>query len=511
MTETQSSSASAVSAPPPSRMATRGLVAEGLIIILGVAIIAASQLWGHLLFHCLAELAGICVAASSFVIAWHTRRLNENPTIAVLGIAYLFVAILDLFHMLAYVGMGVFPGYHFAASQLWVVASALEAASLLLFTYIGLAKGRTLAVLFILAGLYTMAAIAAVFVFRISPASYAEGLGQTPFRIGAGIGIMLILIAATLSLWVRRAPYPRDVHIRLQLSIGAAFLSELAFTVSSSNHAWVNMSGHILKILSFYFVAKAVINTGLERPQSLLSPRAGEKNRQPTPSDTTQSSFISVLSHDLKSPVGGIQAAAAFLSKNHGSLEKDELDEMLATIAATAASTLTLVENVVGWARCQSGAMVPRLALLDGEKALRRQILLLAEAAKSKSVSIDVEVSATGSLLSDDSMLSAILRNLLQNAIKFSHIGGRIATRVSIQGNSCVFVVSDSGVGMGPETIERLFRIDGRLRSVGTAGEKGNGFGLILSQEYARKLGGAIEVESEIGRGSTFRLILPAG
>lgn len=64
---------------------------------------------------------------------------------------------------------------------------------------------------------------------------------------------------------------------------------------------------------------------------------------------------------------------------------------------------------------------------------------------------------------------------------------------------------------MGHETIERLFLVDGRLRSVGTAGEKGKGFGLILAQKYAHKLGGAIEVESEIGRGSTFRLFLPAG
>ena len=336
MTQTQSSGASGASAPPNPK-AARGPIPEGLLLILGFAVLAASRLWSHFLFNSLADLVGICIAATTFVIAWQTRRLNENPTIAFLGISYLFVAILGLFHMLTYFGGSVFAGDNFAPDQLRVFASVFEAGSLLLFTYIGRAKVRGLVMLFILAGLYGLAAIAAVIVFGISPASLVNGLGPSASMTGAEIGIMLILVAAALSLWVRHAPYPRDVHFRLQLSIGAAFLSELAFAVHRPNYDWANMSGHILAILSFYLAAKAVIVTGLEYPLRLLASRGGENNRQPNPSGTLPGGFVSVLSHDLKSPIGGIQAAAAFLAKNHGSLDKDELDEMLATMAATTA------------------------------------------------------------------------------------------------------------------------------------------------------------------------------
>jgi signal transduction histidine kinase len=107
-------------------------------------------------------------------------------------------------------------------------------------------------------------------------------------------------------------------------------------------------------------------------------------------------------------------------------------------------------------------------------------------------------------------MIKTILRNLISNAIKFTHKNGKVEVKAMIINNQVEISVSDSGIGMTKETIAKLFRIDANLSTPGTENEKGTGLGLFLCKEFIEKHGGKIWAESESGKGSVFKLVLPS-
>jgi two-component system, sensor histidine kinase and response regulator len=106
-------------------------------------------------------------------------------------------------------------------------------------------------------------------------------------------------------------------------------------------------------------------------------------------------------------------------------------------------------------------------------------------------------------------MLKTILRNLISNAIKYTHSNGEITISAVQNQNNIEITVSDNGVGMSEETRNKLFEIDTNITTTGTANEKGSGLGLILCKEFVEKHGGEIWVKSELGKGSAFTFSLP--
>ncbi|HET7838571.1 MAG TPA: MASE3 domain-containing protein, partial [Rectinemataceae bacterium] len=444
-----------------------------------------------------------------FVIAWHTRRINESPSIAALGIAYLFVAILDVFHTLAYQGMGVFTGYSYPANQVWVVARLMEALSLLGFSFVRRLRGRGLA-LFIGAYIITTAAgLASIFIFRIFPVCFVAGLGQTRFKMVMEAVVISVLVLASLVLWRRRGAFPGEIYENLQLSVILTAVSEFAFTLYVSNSDWVNMTGHLLKIASFYLVYRSIVVTGLERPQELLYSRLKGREEELRRANEAKDTLISILGHDLRSPLAGIQGVASMLATDPSLAGEGELGTWLKEIAKSAGSSLELAENVLSWARCQSGELLPAMSPVNPAKILRTEAELLKEAARSKGVCLELVASEPPSVLADPNMLSTIVRNMLQNAVKFTPSGGRVVARATGSSSECVVEVEDTGTGMDEDELGRLFRVDGRLRGVGTAGERGTGFGLVVASEFSRKMGARLEVKSAKGIGSTFRIRIP--
>ena len=108
----------------------------------------------------------------------------------------------------------------------------------------------------------------------------------------------------------------------------------------------------------------------------------------------------------------------------------------------------------------------------------------------------------------DPKMVYAVFRNLLSNALKFTNTGGTITVSARSHGDTVEIAVTDTGIGMSQEQREKLFRIDVKSSTPGTASEEGTGLGLILCKELIEKNGGEIGVESEPGKGSTFRFTL---
>lgn len=487
-----------------------GVVVGTLIFAAALALIGSFSLYSYLLFHTFAELFCVVIAATYATIAWHTRHLARDSAVGTLGIVYFFVAILDLFHTLSYEGMGVFVGYEYPANQVWVVARFIEASALCAFSVFPLKRRRLVYALFTVYGIITLAGLGAIYIFRVFPACFVEGIGQTGFKIASECVVMVLLIGAFGTLWMRRKDFVPGVYHALLLSVTLTFLSEAAFSLYVSNFGTLNLIGHILKVCSFYLVYRAVVVTCLERPQELIYERLVRGAEELRAANEAKDGFLSILSHDLRGPLSGIHGvAASFGEEDAGALPFTER-QALAEIAAAADSSLQLLEGVLQWARFRNGAMEASPREFDVASLVQRELGGLREGALLKGVGIELELRDGAEALADETMTETVVRNLIHNAIKFTPAGGTVTISAARAGSRVVVSVADTGVGMAAASLERLFDANRRFTSRGTAGEKGSGFGLVLCAELAAKMGGTLEAESEEGAGSVFRLTLPA-
>ena len=244
-----------------------------LAILVGAIIFAAlyfSSWYNYLLFHSIGEVFSILVAFSIFIIAWNARRFLDNSYFIFIGIAFLFVGLLDLVHTLAYSGMGVFPEYGTnLATQLWVVARYIQSLSLLMAP---LFIGRRLRINWQLLGygLATALLLVSIFYWQNFPACFVEGVGLTPFKIISEYVISLLLLGALFTMWQKRRQFDTNVLRFLFAAIIVTIASELAFTLYQSPYGLPNLIGHFLKIVAFYLIYKAIIETGLVKPYNLL-------------------------------------------------------------------------------------------------------------------------------------------------------------------------------------------------------------------------------------------------
>jgi diguanylate cyclase (GGDEF)-like protein len=228
-----------------------------------------SSLYSYLLFHSLMEIFSIVVGCCIFVLTWNSRERLDNNYLLFLGIAYLFVSALDLVHTLAYKGMGVFPGYDAnLPTQLWIAARYGQSLSLL---GAPLFLGRKLNPWVALLSWAAVAGLLLVVIFaRIFPACYVEGAGLTPFKKISEYMISLVLLVSIVLLLKNRTAFDRRVLGWLVASLLLTIGAELAFTFYIGVYDFSNLIGHVFKMVAFYLVYVAIVETGLEKPQRLL-------------------------------------------------------------------------------------------------------------------------------------------------------------------------------------------------------------------------------------------------
>ncbi len=225
--------------------------------------------FNYLLFHSIAEIFSIVVAFGIFVLAWNSRHFGENSYLLFVGIAYLFVAGIDLLHTLAYRGMGVFQGHGSnLATQLWVSARYLQSASLLSAAFLmhrRLSAKITLAVY----GAVTSLLLVSIY-WNVFPTCFVEGQGLTVFKKVSEYVICLLLLASIVMLLKQRREFEPHVLHLLVASMAVTIASELVFTRYVTIEGFLNLMGHYLKIISFYLIYKAIIETGMRKPFALL-------------------------------------------------------------------------------------------------------------------------------------------------------------------------------------------------------------------------------------------------
>ena len=239
----------------------------GALVLVGLYL---SSLYSYLLFHSFAEIFSVIVAAAIFIIVWNSRRFLDNSYFLFLGVAFLFVGALDLVHTLAYKGMGIFPEYGTnLATQLWIGARYLQSLSLLVAP---LLIGRRLRVNWLLVGcsLVTALLLVSIFYWRNFPVCFVEGVGLTTFKKVSEYIISFILVGSILTMFQKRRQFDVIVLRLLVAAILVTIASELAFTLYESPFGFPNLLGHFLKIVAFYLIYKAIIETGLVKPYDLL-------------------------------------------------------------------------------------------------------------------------------------------------------------------------------------------------------------------------------------------------
>lgn len=219
--------------------------------------------------------------------------------------------------------------------------------------------------------------------------------------------------------------------------------------------------------------------------------------------------FLKILAHDLKNPMFAISGFSDLLIKNFRKYDESTIEKQLGIINTTTKKTYDLLEELLLWTRSQSGKIPFEPRTVQLKKVCDDVLSLLNESAATKQIEIIPEIDAGLELHADVVMLRTILRNLISNAIKFTHENGQIILRAEQQDTDMIITVSDNGIGMSQEVVSRLWQIAELYTSPGTKGEKGTGLGLMLCKEFVEKHHGRIWVESEVGKGSDFKIALP--
>ena len=184
-------------------------------------------------------------------------------------------------------------------------------------------------------------------------------------------------------------------------------------------------------------------------------------------------------------------------------------EEILQSLHDLSKNYLRLLDNLLQWARVQSGRMVPEPADFDLEEAIREVISFYKPYALDKQIRIVERNLSPVTVHADKNMIRVVLRNLISNAIKFTQPGGEVHISMLVKDSWVEVIIQDNGLGMSPDVMESLFRLDKTQTSQGTAGEKGTGLGLHLCKEFVMLNKGILNVESQKGFGSVFSFNIP--
>lgn len=486
---------------------TTASILVGLLILVALYL---TSLHSYLLFHSLIELFTITVAAGIFVIAWNARGYLNNDYLLFVGIAFIFVALLDLIHTLAYRGMSVFaePGANLA-TQLWIAARYLQSISLLIAPFF---LGRKLKVYFQITAytLITGLLLTAIFYWRIFPAAYVDGVGLTLFKeVSEYVISFLFLASIGLLLWKREEFDPgvrRFLVAFLVLIIG----SELAFTSYVSVYGEANMIGHFLRLVAFYFLYKAIIETGLVKPYALLlrdlkrsEQRLREEATALQATNEELTSYDHTVAHNLKNPLTVIITVADLIN-TVSNLTPRELRDCLQQIKSTAFEMDNIIDNLLLLSEVRKvDAPLEPVDMAKAVERVRNRMSYLIRERRARITCPESWPAAIGYR----PWIEEVWANYLSNALKYGGKSPRVELGAASQDGMVRFWMRDHGPGIVPEEQACLFTPFSQLKKIH---KTGHGLGLSIVLHIVNKLGGQVGVESEVGKGSLFYFTLPA-
>lgn len=223
----------------------------------------------------------------------------------------------------------------------------------------------------------------------------------------------------------------------------------------------------------------------------------------------TKDKFFNIVAHDLKNPFTSMLGSTELLLNNINDLDKKNIHELSSILYDSAKSGYAILQNLLDWSRSQTGLLKINNENINLRTMIDENISALQLAISKKEIKIYSRVNEDIPIFADKNMINTILRNILSNAVKFTHRTGQINISVNKTHDLIIVSVKDSGIGIPADKIQTLFRLETKHFMPGTANEQGTGLGLKLTKEFVEKLGGTIWVESQPGKGSDFRFSIP--
>ncbi len=501
----------------------------GLLMLLAMYLIS---LRSYLLFHSLVEVFTIVVAAGIFMIAWNARDYINNNYLLFIGIASVFVAFLDLLHTLAYEGMGVFPGDTAnLATQLWVAGRYVQSISWAiapLFLTRRLKVSLEIGVFVILICLLVLS----IFYWHIFPVAYVEGIGLTSFKKISEYVIAVIFLGAIGLLLHAQKEFEATVGRLVALSLGLTIAAEIAFTSYVSVYGGANLAGHLLRLVAFFTLYKAIIETGLVKPYAILLrdlKRSEEYLREHAAKLQTQNqelvraenqlreesaaviarneeldAYAHTVAHDLKNPLAVIIAAGDVINEV-STLTPKELRDFTRQIKTTAFEMNGIVDSLLLLAEVRKAeALMKPVDMAPVVQHVRSRLNYLIREYHGRLTCPKTWPTAIGYA----PWIEEVWANYISNVLKYAGPSPRVELGATLQPDGTIrFWTRDHGPGISPEVQASLFTPFTQRRK---ARGGGHGLGLSIVLRIMQKLGGQAGVESVPDGGSLFYFTLPA-
>lgn len=225
--------------------------------------------------------------------------------------------------------------------------------------------------------------------------------------------------------------------------------------------------------------------------------------------NSTKDKFFNIIAHDLKNPFTSLLGSTELLNENIDEMDTEKIKNLAQILNDSAKSGYAILQNLLDWSRSQTGMIKFSPEEIDLKTLIDENISDIELLSARKEIKIVTTLRDNLSIYADKNMLNTILRNLLNNAVKFTHRFGTITVSASVKGNEVIVSVKDNGTGIPEKNIGELFRIDTKYTRPGTEKEQGTGLGLKLTKEFIEMQGGRIWVKSALNKGSEFSFSIP--
>jgi signal transduction histidine kinase len=524
-----------------------------LLVVAAAASLAGLYLisrLNYLLFHSAVEVFSIVITFAIFAIAWNTRRIMASSYLLFIGISCLFVGGIDLLHTLAYSGMGVFPEYGAnLPTQLWIASRYMLSLSFLAALFFTNRKFRPNFIIEIYA-VATAFLLSSIFYWGNFPTAFIDGVGLTSFKVASEYLISLILLFSIGLLVRKRAQLSGNIVKFMVAAMAVAIAAEMTFTLYTDVYGIANVIGHLLTVVSFYLIYKALIETGLTKPYDLLFRdlkqneitltrytdelteingqlvqevaerkkaeeilRQHEEHLEDLVEEKTKllkdserlaaiGQTAGMVGHDIRNPlqsiIGEVYLADSELASLPDSEEKANIKESLEMIKQNTEYINKVVLDLQDFAK--------PLSPCDEETNIEQLIKeLLTKNGLPKNIQTEIHIENDARIVSADSAyMKRILGNLVSNAVQAMPDGGTLIFNAKHENGSVTIKVEDTGVGISEEARDKLFT------PLFTTKSKGQGFGLAVVKRLTEALGGTVTFESEEGKGTKFIVRLPS-
>lgn len=278
---------------------------------------------------------------------------------------------------------------------------------------------------------------------------------------------------------------------------------------------WFFISGLILiSTFAMYklYLNKKKTNVLLEmknRELEIANLKLVESEKRLLDTNTTKDKFLYIIAHDLRNTLTVMLTSTDFISLYTDKYDIEKIRQHLKKLKISSTNLRDLLENLLNWALSESGKTEFNAEFISARIIVDNVLKALDIFTENKSITITNKISPDLMIYADRNMITTTIRNLITNAIKFTNNGGLIEVSAINQGDFTQFSIKDNGIGISPKDVNKLFKYETHFTTLGTNHEKGTGLGLMICREFIERHGGRIWVESEFGKGSNFKFIIP--